>query len=426
MKLAVVGAGPVGLAAAVGFAEVGHRVVCCENNPVRFAALADGRAPFAEPEMAEKIPVLVADGRLRFCQDIAVAAADARVVFFAVPVKDSPAAMRVFFAVALAAVQANLDCILAVKSTVPPGTCAALEKHLSSKHFPKIAVVSNPEFLRRGNALRDFLSPSRIIVAAKVMREIYAPIISKGARYFLIGRESAEVAKLSANVFLAVRVALINECADLCEGVGGDIGEVIEVVSADARIGGAYLNPGPGFGGACLPKDSRMFIRAAQKSGIKSRIIKAAMESNKCRAELIADKIMRSAPLSANDSTAAIWGVAFKPGADDACESPAVMVCRHLLMRGVRLRIYDPAAELSARPELPQAEFFCGRMQAITNADALIILTAWPEFAKASPTQIRRAMKGKVVFDAVRILSRKSAAKAGLQLHAIGESFIRR
>lgn len=418
MDIAVIGGGRVGLPTAAALATLGHRVVCCERNRFRRQTAAAGRAPFSDAGLEKALAAAVQSGMLRFCGDAAVAVKNTEAIIVAVPVSDGNAGLDALKKAA--AVVAAAGCgVLAVKSTVPPGTCERLQK------THDICVAANPEFLRQGRGFEDCMSPSRIVVGAddrrarRTLRAVYAPLIARGIPYIETSRAAAEIAKLASNMFLASRAALINEIADLCEAAGGDIKDAARILAADRRIGGGYLRAGPGFGGPCLPKDGRLLSEAANAAGIVMPAAQAVYDSNRRRLRRLAARI---AELSPPNPVVAVWGAAFKPGADSICDSPAVAIMRLLDARGCRLRVCELSADTAAlQNALPAAAYFNDGVAAVSGADTLAVINMHESFSRISPAAVSRAMKGDMVFDCAGIFDRASCRRAGISLHSVGK-----
>ncbi|MGI9297973.1 MAG: nucleotide sugar dehydrogenase [Gammaproteobacteria bacterium] len=417
MNIAVIGGGRVGLPTAAALAILGHRVACCERDRFRRQTAAAGRAPFADSGLEKALVAAIQSGALRFCEGVAATVKNAEAALVAVPVSDGNAGRNELKKVA-AAIAAARCSVLAVKSTVPPGTCEQLQKTYD------ICVAANPEFLRQGRGFEDCMSPSRIVVGAddrrarRTLREVYAPLINRGITYIETSRAAAEIAKLASNMFLASRTALINEIADLCEAAGGDIKDAARILAADRRIGGGYLRAGPGFGGPCLPKDGRLLAEAGSAAGIAMPAVKAVYDSNRRRLRCLAGRV---AELSPPNPVVAVWGAAFKPGADSVCDSPAVEIMRLLDARGCRLRVCEPLADAAAlQNALPAATYFCDGIAALSGADTLVTANKHESFSRISPAAVSRAMKGDLVFDYAGIFDRDACRRAGISLHAIG------
>ena len=422
MKIVVVGGGRVGLPVAAGLAVIGHRVVCCERDAARRRSAASGRAPFADKGLDDALLGALKSGALTFCSTVAQAVGEADAVIIAIMVDHRNGERELNNLAAEVVSVMPPRCILIVKSTVQPGTCSQLQKAFG------IHVVANPEFLRQGHGFGDFLSPFRIIVggdkvALKIMRNIYAPMIERGAEYIETDCVSAEIAKLASNMFLSSRTALINETADLCEAAGGDIALVARAIAADKRIGGENLRPSIGFGGACLPKDGCLLMESARRFNADMLAAAAVYDSNRRRMRRIAERIFLSLPRC---PVVAVWGVACKPDADSVCESPAVAVMRDLQSWGGRIQAYEPTADMAElRKEFPFAVFAKDKMAALAGADVLAVMNKSKFILGVSPTAVVGAMKNPVVFDFVGIFDRVKSKKAGMTLRVVGMPLIK-
>ena len=450
----MVGAGYVGLTAAACLAEFGHRVSCVEANPERLMMLRAGRIPIVEPSLDALIERGCSSGRLRFTQDPDMALGDARVALLCVgtpPRADGTPDLRQIGAAARQMVaaakrravrtaagvhglsSAGPDLVLAVKSTVPPGACEALEivcaDELDAAFSPgsgaspgaglepRVEVVSNPEFLRESRAVDDFFHPDRIVVgsgdpaAAQLVADLYPP----APHMVLCDRRSAELVKYASNTFLAVKISFANEVAGLCERLGADAHHVLRGVGLDARIGGAFLGAGPGFGGSCLPKDLAGFIEVGVSVGHTTPIAHAAQSVNRDIVSGLVDRV----ELLLGDLAGVrvgVLGLAFKPGTDDVRDSPAVAIIRGLAARGAVVRAYDPLAKVVDLP----AEVMESADAAAGEAAALIIATGWPEFADLDPARLCRLMPGRVLLDTVGILRGPRWQGTAMRLHEVG------
>ncbi len=419
MNLAVIGGGRVGLPVATGLATLGHSVICCERDEDKRNSANAGQSPFLDIGLDEALAECVKLGTLKFCDNIVAAAANADAVFVAVPVSDEDNGLDELYRVVVDVVaSAPSHCVLVIKSTLPLGVCAQLQEKFN------VCVVANPEFLQQGRGFADFMSPSRIIIgsddaqALQTMRIIYTSFIEKNIPYIEMTCATAEIAKLTANMFLSSRVALINEMADLCEAAGGDIGDVIKAVSTDKRIGDKYLQAGVGFGGVCLPKDGRLLAESARQLGVKIPAIESLYQSNQNRAKKIAAQIIKMLP---EKPTIAVWGFAFKPGADDILESPAVAIVRELYLAGAQINGYDPLIKAEIlQKEFPKGRFYNQRETALIGADILVILVAAEEFRQATADEIRQTLKGCLIYDCAGIFAHKDIQKSGLKLCQVG------
>ena len=419
--LAVLGAGYVGLTTAAGFAHIGHRVGLGEADPGRLAALQAGGVPFAEPGLAALVAAGVESGLLAFHGDNAEAAAGAEAVFVAVPTPEGPGGE-----VDLSAVVAALRSVVAVvhpptplvlKSSVPPGTTAFLGGVLGDLGCAAPLVV-NPEFFQEGRAVEDVLRPYRVVVgsddaaACHLVAGLHAPF---GAPIVCTGAASAEMAKYAANAYLATRLTFVNSMAHFAEAVGADIGDVLEALALDPRIGRHYLRPGPGYGGSCFPKDVRALVAAAAGHGHDLKLLRAVVETNDDQLDLVVAKV-RAAVGDLGGAVVGLLGLAFKGGTADTRSSPAVALAGRLVAAGARVRAYDPAA----RVEMPGVEVMLDAVAAAAGADVLLVATEWPEFAALDPASLAAVMRGRVVVDARNLLDREAVAAAGLEYRGLG------
>lgn len=451
MKIAVIGAGYVGLTAAACLAEIGRHVLCAEIRPEKLDALNSGKLPLYEPYLADLILKNREAGRLRFgSTEEAAAATEAIFICVGTPLT---AAGEVDLSAVEAAARAIAGAahghrLIVQKSTVPVGSCndlsGLLARHRPAKngHNPFTwDVVSNPEFLREGSAVGDFLHPSRVVIgsenprAAEALREIYQPILDgdfacpihaarhggdrKSPAVIYCGTRTAELIKHTANSFLAMKISFINMVADLCEAAGGDVEKVAEGIGLDGRIGPAFLNPGIGFGGSCFPKDVQGFIHVAEEAGCDFSLLKEVERINAERVGRFVARVREQLGTLAGKRIG-VWGLAFKPNTDDIRNSPAVAIARRLLAEGAVVRAYDPAAMNNARREVPNAGFCANPYEATEDADALLALTAWDEFAHADFSRVRRLMRRPLIFDGRNMFSPQELAQRGLMHVRIG------
>jgi UDPglucose 6-dehydrogenase len=422
-RLCVVGAGYVGLTAAACLAEAGHTVTCLEADPERLALLKAGRIPIVEPGLAEMVARSRQAGRLRFTDDVAEAIEGTGYALLCVGtppgIDGSPDLRQIGHAARQLAATAGSDLILIVKSTVPPGSCEALEILAADAAAPEVRVraVSNPEFLRESRAVADFFAPDRIVVGAddpelgRAVAALYPP----GGHVLVCDRRSAELIKYAANTFLAVKISFANEVAGLCERLGADARPVLQGVGLDARIGGAFLSPGPGFGGSCLPKDLSGFLAVAASVGYEAPLAAAARAVNRRATEAVVAKLELALD-GVRGRRLGVLGLAFKPGTDDTRDSPAVALIHALAARGGLVSTYDP---LGRCRELP-AEVFHDPYVAARGVDGLVVATAWPEFADLDPLRLRSEMAGTVLVDAVGALHGQGWREAGFSLYGVG------
>jgi UDPglucose 6-dehydrogenase len=437
MRIGVVGAGYVGLVSGACFAEFGVDVCVVDTDPARIEALEAGRIPIYEPGLDQIVTDNVRDGRLTFTTDLSRAVVGAEAVFLAVGTPsrrgDGHADLSYVFAAAEQVARAAAGpLVLVTKSTVPVGTGRKVQELVRSiRPELDIAVASNPEFLREGNAIGDFMRPDRVVIgtdatpggerALSVLRRLYRPLYLIETPIVATGIETAELIKYAANAFLATKITFINEIADLCEKAGADVHDVARGIGLDGRIGRKFLHPGPGYGGSCFPKDTLAMARTAQEYGSPVRLVETTIAVNEARKEAMADRVIAACDGSVEGKTIAVLGLAFKPETDDMREAPSLVVLPRLAAAGARLRAYDPAAMDHARGLLPASvEYATGALDAMKGADALVLLTEWNEFRALAPARIKEAMRGKVVVDLRNIYDPPAMREAGFVYSSIG------
>lgn len=422
-RVCVVGAGYVGLTAAACLAELGHEVRCLEADSVRLGTLRSGRIPIVEPGLAELVSTHLASGRLSFGDGAGWAVAGAAVALLCVgtpPRPDGEPDLRQLGQAAReVAAAATDDVVLIVKSTVPPGSGEALELLVATDAPPgvRVRVAANPEFLRESQAVWDFFNPDRLVIGVDdpALAEVVTGLYPEHWPLLICDRRSAELVKYASNTFLAVKVSFANEVAALAETLGADAAQVLAGVGLDARIGGSFLNPGPGFGGSCLPKDVAGFIAVADSVGQPASLARAAQDVNKgVTAGLITQLETLLGPLAAR--RIGVLGLAFKPGTDDVRHSPALVLAEELLRRGARVVAHDPLAR-AERPGLIQVG---DAYRAASGADALVVMTAWPEYRSLDAERLARVMPGHVVLDPAGGLDPAGLELAGLDRYGIG------
>ena len=429
----MIGGGYVGLVSGACFAELGNEVAVVEVDAAKLASLREGGIPIYEPGLQPLVADNVRTGRLTFGDDIAAAVAGADAVFIAVgtPTRrgDGHADLSyVFAAVEQVARVLTGYTVIVTKSTVPVGTGRRIKEILASvRPDLTVDVASNPEFLREGSAIPDFMRPDRVVIgvetdrAREVLRQIYRPLYLIEAPILFTNLETAELVKYAANSFLAMKVTFINEMADICERAGADVHDVARGIGLDGRIGRKFLHPGPGFGGSCFPKDTLAMVRIAQDHGTPSRLIEAVVAVNDARKASMAARIIHAAGGSVRGRTVAIFGLTFKPETDDMRDAPSIPIVGRLAEDGAQIRAFDPAGMEQARPMLPPGVTYCrDAMDAAQGADLLVVVTEWNEFRAIAPERLREAMRGDLVVDLRNMYEKASMIAAGFRYHSIG------
>ena len=432
MRVAMIGAGYVGLVSAACFSEFGHAVTCADAAPERVAALRAGQVPIYEPGLEVLVAANAAAGRLSFTEDVADAVAAADVVMLAVGTPsrhgDGHADLSFVFEAARQ-VADSLDgyTVVATKSTVPVGTGREIARIIRELR-PDAAfdVVSNPEFLREGSAIGDFMRPDRVVVgvdserAREVMRALYRPLFLIETPVLFTTLETAELIKYAANCFLATKITFINEIADLCERLGADVQDVAKGIGLDGRIGRYFLHAGPGFGGSCFPKDTAAFVRIADEAGAPSEIVEAVLRRNTARKAAMVDKVVQACGGSVAGKTIAVLGVTFKPNTDDVRESPSLVILPGLIEQGAKVRTFDPAGMEEARALLDGVVWCDDSYDAMTDADALVILTEWNEFRALDLERARGLLRTPLMVDLRNVYEPSEVAGAGIRYVSIG------
>ena len=435
VRIAMIGAGYVGLVSGACLAELGACVACVDNDTVKTDALARGDIGIYEPGLAELVASNQAAGRLLFTADLAGSLDDADAIFIAVGTpsrSDGNADLRHVYAVAemvgatLARSHLRRRTVIVTKSTVPVGTGAEISRilgrHLAAGSFD---VASNPEFLREGSAVADFMRPERIVVGAgsefarQTLRTLYRPLELDGSPIVFTTLETAELIKYAANAFLAAKIAFVNEVADFCEAVGADVQDVACGIGLDSRIGRQFLKAGPGFGGSCFPKDCRALVSAAAAAGAPLSIVASVLRSNEERQRAMARKIVAACGGVAG-KTLAVLGLTFKADTDDMRDSPSLTILPILVEAGATIRAYDPQGMVHARKLMPALDYCDNTDGAINGADALVVLTEWSEFCELDPWRLARVLRNPLVIDLRNIFRPQAMAAAGLVYHSIG------
>jgi UDPglucose 6-dehydrogenase len=418
-SIAVVGTGYVGLSSGACFAHLGHQVTCLDIDEVKVQKLSNGIIPIVEDQLQELVAEGLSTSRLTFTTDYETAISTAEVVFLCVPTpenEDGTADLTYLQAAAHSMSKwLKSGAIVVNKSTVPVGSTRVVEKVLARSD---ISVVSNPEFLREGTAIRDFLEPDRIVVgsenreAAMKVAELYS---SLQAQVLVTDPASAETIKYAANAFLATKISYINAVAAICEGVGADIGDVVLGLGYDHRIGHEFMNPGPGWGGSCFPKDTKALVKIAEAAGYEFGLLKGVIEVNEQQLERTANKIAAAA----EGGEVAIWGLTFKAGTDDLRDSPSIEIAKKLLARGVRIRAYDPTVSV-VPASIEGVTLSDSPLVAATGAHVVALLTEWDEFRWIEPRHVRQVMAGNAVVDARNLLDCAAWIREGFSYQGVG------
>ena len=428
----MIGAGYVGLVSAACFSEFGWTVTCVDKDANRLAELKAGKSPIYEPGLDDLLARNMKAKRLIFTDDLARAVKGADIVLLAVgtPMRrgDGHADLSyVYGAVEELAPHLDHFTVIVTKSTVPVGTSREIERRLRAlRPDGDFAVCSNPEFLREGSAIQDFMHPDRVLVGAdeerarELMGRLYKPLALRNAPVMFVGRESAELAKYAANAFLALKISFINEVADLCEGLGADVQEVASAIGKDRRIGDKFLHPGPGYGGSCFPKDISALIRTAREAKSPVSIIEQVQRVNDERKIAMASRIERASGGSVRGKTVAILGVTFKPNTDDMRDAPSLLIVPMLQERGATVRAFDPQGRKHGEALLPGVVWCESGLEAANGADILVVVTEWNEFRALDLRQAKRTMRGNVLVDLRNVFPAQLAEDAGFKYLGVG------
>lgn len=431
MHIAVIGTGYVGLVTGACFAEFGVDVTCVDIDSVKIDRLLAGEMPIYEPGLEQLVTKNVQSGRLRFTTDLKEAVEQALVIFLAVgtPPKDDGSADLSFVEAAAGSVAQHMNGykVIVTKSTVPIGTGEHLRTLIRQqlKSSLNFGIVSNPEFLREGAAINDFMRPDRVVIGSRdeeaiaIMRDLYRPLYLIEAPFVVTSLEAAELAKYAANAFLATKISFINEIANLCESIGCDVHDVARAIGMDRRIGSKFLHPGPGFGGSCFPKDTRALASVARQFGRESRIVDAVIEVNRRQRQAMLPKIEQLVG-ELKGKNLAILGLAFKPETDDMREAPAIDIIEGLLERGATVRAYDPVAMDEAAKVLPKISYAADEYEAVAGADALVFVTEWNQFRALDMGRIRDLMKSPRIADLRNIYDPADMRELGFEYVGVG------
>ena len=437
MKIAIVGTGYVGLVTGTCFAEIGVNVICVDTNSEKIEALNQGIIPIYENGLEDMVHRNTKAGRLQFTTSLESCLDEADVIFSAVgtpPDEDGSADLSYVLEVARTIGRNMKKYVLVVtKSTVPVGTAkkvrTAIQEELDKRRIQiEFDVASNPEFLKEGNAVADFMSPDRVVVgveserAKELMSKLYKPFLLNNFRVIFMDIPSAEMTKYAANSMLATRISFMNDIANLCELVGADVNMVRSGIGSDTRIGRKFLYPGIGYGGSCFPKDVKALIKTAEQNGYQMRVLQAVEEVNEQQKSILFEKLQRHFCSDLHNKTIALWGLAFKPETDDMRETPSLILINKLLNIGCKVRVYDPAAMKECRRRIGDSVYYATDMyDAALDADALMLVTEWKEFRLPSWAVIKKAMRTPVLLDGRNIYEKKEIEELGFTYHCIGK-----
>jgi len=431
-EITVVGAGYLGLVVAACFAAKGHHVTCVDSDGLRINRLQSGNCPIYEPGLDEMVRIAMEAEHLSFTTESAVALTRASMILLCVGTPslqdgavDLSQLVSAVKKIACCSIRQGIPIV--IKSTVPVGTAELVEELLTESGKCGYKVISIPEFIREGTAIVDFMGSARIVIgartqaAAEQVLELYQPFVREHTRVFIMDNRSAELTKYAANVALAARLSLINDLAKLADALGADIEHVRRAVGADPRVGDAYMQPGIGFGGSCLPKDVRALVRMSHEKGVAPRMAEAILAVNSEQACWFVGKILCHFGNALTGRRLTVWGLAFKPGTDDVRESVSLSVIEELLAHGVVVTVYDPRAMVSARTVLGNRVAYATDMYAsLVNSEAIVVATEWEEFIRADLKEIALIMKGSVVFDGRNTLNSKRVSEVGLTYIGVG------
>ena len=437
MKIAIVGTGYVGLVSGTCFAEIGVNVTCVDTNKEKIESLQKGNIPIYENGLEEMVLRNMKAKRLKFTTSLESCLDDVEVIFSAVgtpPDEDGSADLKYVLEVART-IGRNMKQykLVVTKSTVPVGTAskvrAVIQEELDKRGVKvDFDVASNPEFLKEGNAISDFMSPDRVVVgvesarAEKLMSKLYKPFLLNNFRVIFMDIPSAEMTKYAANSMLATRISFMNDIANLCEIVGADVNMVRSGIGSDTRIGRKFLYPGIGYGGSCFPKDVKALIKTAEQNGYSMRVLSAVEEVNEQQKSVLFEKLKKQFNGDLQGKTVALWGLAFKPETDDMREAPALVLIDKLLEAGCRVRAYDPAAVQECKRRIGETIYYaCDMYDAVLDADVLMLVTEWKEFRLPSWAVIKKTMAQQIVLDGRNIYDKKEMEELGFVYHCIGK-----
>ena len=432
MRIAMIGTGYVGLVSGACFSDFGHDVTCVDKDASKIEALKRGIMPIFEPGLDQLVDRNVRGGRLAFTTDLAEAVADADAIFIAVGTPsrrgDGHADLSYVFGATEEIGRAlKKPAVVVTKSTVPVGTGDEVER-IIRQTAPEARAwgVSNPEFLREGAAIEDFKRPDRIVIgtddpeAAEIMRDVYRPLYLNKAPLVVTSRRTAELTKYAANAFLATKITFINEIADLCEVVGGDVQDVARGIGLDGRIGPKFLHAGPGYGGSCFPKDTLALLKTAEDAQSPLRIVEAVVKVNDARKRAMGRKVLKALGEEPRGKVVAMLGLAFKPNTDDMRDAPSIAIVQALEDAGVEVRGYDPESMEQARPIMPGVQLCNGPYEAAAGADAVVLVTEWDALRALDLDRLAASMRQKILVDLRNIYPPEEVEEAGFAWHGVG------
>ena len=433
MNIAIIGTGYVGLVSGAGFAETGNHVTCMDVVPEKIEKLKQGIIPIFEPGLEEMVKFNLQEGRLKFTLDLAEAVNNAEVIFLALPTPPGgDGAADLSYVLDTSKKIAGIITepkVVVNKSTVPVGTADRVRKIFEENTEIPVEVVSNPEFLKEGAAVQDFMKPDRIVIGTQdpgailVMKELYEPFVRTGNPIYIMDEKSAELTKYAANSFLALKISFMNEIANLCDRVGADVDQIRIGIGSDNRIGPQFLFPGVGYGGSCFPKDVKALIKTSEELGHNFDILESVEKVNERQKKILIDKILKHYDGNIKGKTFAMWGISFKPRTDDIRDAPSIDIINGLLAHGAKVSASDPAAIAAIKSVIPESDsvtYHRKNYDALKGADALLIVTEWNEFRNPDFDAMAEALTDKVIFDGRNIYDPDRMREHGFTYYGIG------
>lgn len=435
MKISVIGTGYVGLVAGTCFAESGNDVICVDIDELKIKLLKRGKTPIYEPGLEELLKKNINEKRLKFSTDLELAVKKTDIIFLALPTpqsEDGSADLKHVLGVAKQIGKyMNGYKVIINKSTVPVGTAFKVRDIIKKETSYGFDVVSNPEFLKEGAAINDFLKPDRVVIgtssekATKIMEDVYAPFVRTGKPIIFMDELSSELTKYAANSLLATKVTFMNEIANLCEIVGADVNNVRKGVGSDERIGQQFLFPGVGYGGSCFPKDIAALVKTSDDYGYNFRILKSVENVNRDQKKVIVKKLLKHFDNKPRGKVVTVWGLSFKPNTDDMREAPSITIINELVKHGVKVQAHDPVAIEEAKKKIGnKIKYYKNNYDALKGADALVIVTEWSEFRRPDFDKMKKLMKGKAIFDGRNIYNPEIMKQTGFTYYGIGRPII--